>query len=99
MVSASGSGTETILVVEDDDDVRAYTTETLRELGYTIVEAANGMKALRALEEHPEIQILFTDVGLPGGMNGRRLAEAALERRPPSEGFVYDRLCTQCHRA
>jgi CheY-like chemotaxis protein len=78
---ARGRDGETILVVEDDDDVRAYTRGILRELGYTVVEAANGKAALSALEQHPEIQVLFTDVGLPGGMNGRQLAEAARQQR------------------
>ncbi len=68
---------ETILVVEDDDDVRVYSTGILRELGYVVLEAANGKAALDMLAKHPEIQLLFTDVGLPGGMNGRQLAEAA----------------------
>ncbi|HVY56330.1 MAG TPA: response regulator [Xanthobacteraceae bacterium] len=76
------SGTETILVVEDDRDVRTYTSETLRELGYRVLEAGNAAAALQVLDEHPEIELLFTDIGLPGGMNGRRLSEAALQRRP-----------------
>jgi CheY-like chemotaxis protein len=74
-----GTG-ETILVVEDDDDVRASTTEMLRDLGYKILEAPNGRSALELLDR-PEVQLLFTDVGLPGGMNGRQLADAARERR------------------
>jgi len=73
---------ETILVVEDDDDVRAYTKEILRELGYGILEAATAHAALRLLEQHAEIDLLFTDVGLPGGMNGRQLADEARKRRP-----------------
>ncbi len=77
-----GNGSESILVVEDDEDVRAHTTATLRDLGYRILEAPNGKSALEMLEARPEIQLLFTDVGLPGGMNGRQLAEAARLRRP-----------------
>ncbi len=77
--SASG---ETILVVEDDPDVRANTTSTLRELRYTVLEAPNGATALRLLRRHAEIALLFTDVGLPGGMNGRQLADAARGLRP-----------------
>ncbi|HEU0060780.1 MAG TPA: response regulator [Hyphomicrobiaceae bacterium] len=73
---------ETILVVEDDDDVRAYSKEILRELGYSILEAATGAAALRVLDAHPGIDLLFTDVGLPGGMNGRQLADEARRRRP-----------------
>jgi signal transduction histidine kinase/DNA-binding response OmpR family regulator len=72
---------ETILVVEDDRDVRSHTTGILRELGYAVVEAPEGRTALKALEQHPEISLLFTDVGLPGGMNGRQLAEAARRAR------------------
>ncbi|MGN6572745.1 MAG: response regulator [Pseudolabrys sp.] len=80
--SAGGAGSETILVVEDDDDVRAYTTETLRELGYRVLEAGHGEAGLKLLREHAEIALLFTDVGLPGGMNGRKLSEAAVAVRP-----------------
>jgi PAS domain S-box-containing protein len=79
---ARGRRSEVILVVEDDDDVRTYSSETLRELGYGVLEAANGREALKMLEAHPEVALLFTDVGLPGGMNGRQLAEKARTRRP-----------------
>ena len=60
----------------------AYSCDTLRELGYTVLSAENGAPALRILEQHPDIRVLFTDVGLPGGMNGRQLAEEARKRRP-----------------
>lgn len=76
-----GRANETILVVEDDEDVRASTTDMLRELGYTILEAPNARRGLQLLDGHPEISLLFTDVGLPGGMNGRQLADAARARR------------------
>ncbi len=76
------AGGETILVVEDDPDVRANTTSMLRELRYTVLEAPVGSAALHVIEQHPEIDLLFTDVGLPGGMNGRQLADAALRMRP-----------------
>ena len=61
---------ETILVVEDDTDVRSYSCDMLRELGYNVLEAENGRAGLKLLDAHPHIKILFTDVGLPGGMNG-----------------------------
>jgi CheY-like chemotaxis protein len=77
-----GSNAETILVVEDDEDVRAHSAGTLQELGYRILEAGNGKAAQDMLDRHPEIALLFTDVGLPGGMNGRQLADAARARRP-----------------
>ena len=74
-------GTETILVVEDDPDVRTYTTEILRELGYRVLEAHEGDTALTMLATEPEIKLMFTDIGLPGPFNGRQLAEEARKRR------------------
>jgi signal transduction histidine kinase/DNA-binding response OmpR family regulator len=73
---------EVILVVEDDPHVRAYSIDMLTELGYRTLDAENGAAALALLEAHPEIRLLFTDVGLPGGMNGRQLADEAQRRRP-----------------
>jgi CheY-like chemotaxis protein len=70
------------LVVEDENDVRAHTSGIVSELGYRVLEAANGAAALQILERHPEVVLLFTDVGLPGGMNGRQLADAARKGRP-----------------
>ena len=75
-------GGETILVVEDDEYVRTATSDMLGELGYRVVMAADGPSALQLVGEHPEIKLLFTDVGLPGGMNGRQLADAARATRP-----------------
>jgi signal transduction histidine kinase len=73
---------ECILVVEDEDSVRALTTETLRDLGYRVLEAGDGPSALRILRAEPAVRLLFTDVGLPGGMNGRQLADSARQLRP-----------------
>jgi PAS domain S-box-containing protein len=73
---------ETVLLVEDEPLVRMYGSEALGELGYVVLEASDGHEALRTLDAHPEITLLFTDVGLPNGMNGRRLAEEARVRRP-----------------
>ena len=73
---------ETILVVEDDDDVRAYTVECLRELGYRVLEAHDGPSALRLLERQQEpVDLLFTDVVMPG-MTGSELADLAREQVP-----------------
>jgi len=71
-----------ILAVEDDADVRAHSVALLRELGYAVLEAADGAAALDVLHRHPDVQLLFTDVGLPGGLNGRELADEARRRRP-----------------
>jgi PAS domain S-box-containing protein len=78
-----GSREETILVCEDDDDVRAYTVEVLRELGYRVIEAHDGPSALRLLErQEGRVDLLFTDVVLPSGMTGAVLAQEARARRP-----------------
>ena len=74
-------GRETILVVEDDEDVRAVTTSILQELGYIVLEAGEGDTALALLASEPGIQLLFTDIGLPGALNGRQIADEALKRR------------------
>jgi len=78
-----GGGDEIILVCEDDHDVRAYTVELLGELGYQVLEAADGAAALRIVEEEARrIDLLFTDVVLPGGMSGAELAKEARRIRP-----------------
>ncbi|MGA2191151.1 MAG: ATP-binding protein [Steroidobacteraceae bacterium] len=68
---------ETILVVEDDDDVRAYSVEILRDLGYRVIEAHDGPSALSLLERQFRVDLLFTDVILPGGMTGAQVAAQA----------------------
>ncbi len=79
--TAPAPGSETILVVEDDAALRAYTIESLEELGYAVLQARDGHSALRILETE-RIDLLFTDVVMPGGMNGRELADAATRLRP-----------------
>ena len=77
-------GSETILVVEDDADVRSYSTEALRELGYDVIEAEDGASALALLDapDASRIALLFSDVVLPGGMTGADLASAARSLHP-----------------
>ncbi|WP_146217062.1 PAS domain S-box protein [Falsiroseomonas bella] len=75
-------GNATLLLVDDETGVRAPAAERLRDLGYRVVEAPDGPSALRLLDEGLAPHLLITDVGLPGGMDGVRLAEAVLERRP-----------------
>lgn len=78
-----GTSEETILVCEDDDDVRAYSVEALRELGYRVIEAHDGQSALRLLErQEGRVDLLFTDVVLPGGLTGANVAEEARRIRP-----------------
>jgi CheY-like chemotaxis protein len=77
-----GSAEETILVLEDDDDVRAFSAATLRDLGYRVLEAHDGASAIRILERRDRIDLLFTDIVLPGGMTGAQVAAQAVALRP-----------------
>jgi PAS domain S-box-containing protein len=77
----AGAG-QTVLLVDDEDAVRGPAAERLRELGYQVLEAADGPATLRLLQGSPRLNLLVTDVGLPNGMNGRQVAEAARERVP-----------------
>jgi signal transduction histidine kinase len=81
-VAVGAHNGELILIVEDDPHVRAYSLDMVTELGYRVLEAENGAAALAMLEAHPGIKLLFTDVGLPGGMNGRQLADRARRLYP-----------------
>jgi CheY-like chemotaxis protein len=73
---------ETVLVVDDETTVRMLVTEVPNELGYTTIEAADGAAGLRILQSGARVDLLVTDVGLPGGVNGRQLADAARALRP-----------------
>ena len=73
---------ETVLVVDDEPTVRLLLVETLAELGYAVSEAGDGAAGLRILQGNSRIDLLITDVGLPGGFNGRQLADAARVVRP-----------------
>ncbi len=77
----AGQG-ETVLVVDDEATVRMLVAEVLEELGYVAIEAADGAAGLRVLQSGARVDLLVTDVGLPGGMNGRQLADAARVSRP-----------------
>ena len=79
---ATPMGRETLLLVEDDPEVQRFSADVLREAGYQVHTASNGADALRIIDSEPAIQMLFTDVVLPGGMNGRQLADEVRRRRP-----------------
>jgi PAS domain S-box-containing protein len=86
---------KTVLVIEDEAPIRQMIGGVLTELGYTVIEAHDGPSALRLLEAADDLDLLVTDVGLPGGLNGRQVAEAARERRPGLRvlfitGFSYN---------
>lgn len=88
----------TILIVEDDDDVRMLSARSLREQGFTVLEARGGASAMHLLEQHPEVQLLFTDVGYPQA--GGRLADEARRRFPGlkilfTTGYARDAIAHQ----
>jgi PAS domain S-box-containing protein len=94
-----GSAEEIVLVVEDEDDVRDYSIECLRDLGFSVLYSADGPSALRMIADHPEIRLLFTDVGLPE-MSGRELAQEARRMRPElpvlfTTGYAQDAMFQQ----
>ncbi len=90
-------GEEFVLVVEDDDRVRHTSVETLRELGYVVVQASDAQQALALLELQPRIDLMFTDVVMPD-MNGRLLAEAGRQWLARRAHPVHDRLYAQRDR-
>ncbi|WP_455808879.1 response regulator [Pseudomonas koreensis] len=81
-VRASSTSDETILVVDDEPAVRLLIAELLEDLGYIVLQAERGADALTILQSKAAIDLLITDVGLPGGMNGRQVADAARDVRP-----------------
>jgi CheY-like chemotaxis protein len=80
--TSSHGGHETVLVVEDHEALRNYSSGILRELGYKVLEADSGLAALDVLRANNDIALLFTDVVLPGGMDGRQLAREVGIARP-----------------
>ncbi|KZD06193.1 hypothetical protein AUP43_11145 [Oceanibaculum pacificum] len=75
-------GGETILMVEDNELVRSHVETRLRKLGYNILTASNGPEALAIFRDRPDIDLLFTDIIMPGGMNGKQLADEARRIKP-----------------
>jgi CheY-like chemotaxis protein len=92
-------GTETILLVEDHEDLRVFGVQILEDLGYNVMSAANGPSAMKLLEMAGPVDLLFTDVVLPGPMNGRAVAEAAIASAPGikvlfTSGYTRDAIVT-----
>jgi CheY-like chemotaxis protein len=77
----AGEG-EVVLVIDDEPTIRMLIGEVLADSGYAVIEAPDGPAGLRVLESNARIDLLITDVGLPGGMNGRQVADAARVSRP-----------------
>jgi PAS domain S-box-containing protein len=95
--STISGGAETVLVVEDDPFVRTYAAKCLQSLGYTVITAFDGNDALQKLGTDIHIDVLFTDVVMPGGINGWELADRAQRARPGlpvllSSGYALETL-------
>ena len=88
----AGSG-ESVLVVDDEPSVRMLVADVLGELGYVAIEAEDGAVGLKVLRSEARIDLLVTDVGLPGGMNGRQVADGRAGAAARAEGAVHHRLC------
>src|SRR5665213_1929982 len=79
--SPAGQG-ETVLVIDDEEPIRMLIVDVLEEAGYRVLEAGDGPAGLNILRSDARIDLLITDVGLPGGLNGRQVADAARATRP-----------------
>lgn len=77
-----------VLVVEDEALIRLYISEELAELGFEVFEAANAREAVEVLKQHPEIHVLFTDIDMPGDVDGLQLAQLVRTRWPPIKIIV-----------
>lgn len=82
VVGLAPQGSAVVLVVEDELPIRMVIADLLSDLGYTVLQAGDGRSGLRVLEAGTLVDLLITDVGLPGGTNGRQLADAARQHRP-----------------
>lgn len=88
-IAPGATGKEVVLVVEDDPTLRAYTVESLGEFGYRVIEAANSEAALANIDREPDIDLLFTDVVMPGrsmGDSGRTSLRSASRIASPAHG-------------
>jgi CheY-like chemotaxis protein len=96
-VPSNPTGSEQILLVEDDDLVRSQVLNQLTSMGYCVTAVQNGAEALALLRQRPKIDLLFTDIVMPGGLNGRELAQQAWRLIPDlpvlfTSGYANDEL-------
>ncbi|MBR0953818.1 hybrid sensor histidine kinase/response regulator [Bradyrhizobium canariense] len=96
------SGSETVLVVEDDPFVRSYAVMSLESLGYQVISAVDGKEALQKLAAAPHVDLLFTDIVMPGGVNGWELAGLARKAKPDlrvllTSGYALETLAANGH--
>jgi CheY-like chemotaxis protein len=88
MVPGSGAKTPAVLIVEDEPLVRLCAVETVEAAGFTVIEAANADEAIQILESRRDIRVVFTDIHMPGSMDGLKLAHAVRDRWPPIKIIV-----------
>jgi CheY-like chemotaxis protein len=88
MGPGSGAKTPAVLIVEDEPLVRLCAVETVEAAGFTVIEAANADEAIRILEDRSDIRVVFTDIHMPGSMDGLKLAHAVRNRWPPIKIIV-----------
>jgi len=88
MVPGSGAKAPAVLIVDDEPLVRLCAVETVEDAGFEVIEAANADEALRILESRSDIHVVFTDVHMPGSMDGLKLAHAIRNRWPPIKIIV-----------
>ena len=84
---------ETVLIVDDEPTVRMLITDILEDLGYAAIKADVSATGLEVLQSDAHIDLPISDVGLPGGMNGRQMVDAARNHRPRPQGAVHHRIC------
>jgi CheY-like chemotaxis protein len=85
---SSASSAKTVLIVDDEPMVRSFAVEMLQDAGFDVLEAANADDAIRLLENNSDIGVIFTDVQMPGSMDGLKLAHAVRNRWPPIKIIV-----------
>src|ERR1700688_385837 len=88
MVPGSGAKAPAVLIVDDEPLVRLCAVETVADAGFEVIEAANADEAIRILESRSDIHVVFTDVHMPGSMDGLKLAHAVRNRWPPIKIIV-----------
>ena len=88
MIPSERVETSAVLIVEDEPLVRLYAVETIEAAGYEAIEACNADEAIRILENRRDVRVLFTDIHMPGSMDGLKLARAVRDRWPPIKIIV-----------
>ena len=95
-MAASQKPKDIVLIVEDEALIRMNTADLIRDLGFEVIEAEDADHAVALLESTPGITVLFTDIQMPGSMDGLRLAAVVRDRWPPAAGLINSGLLHPC---